>query len=62
MKDSCYICETKEDIGPKLVKKEYIEDKRMRDPILTFRTLVLCDSCYAKLKEGELKINIVKVS
>ena len=61
MKNECQTChELKESSKPRLIKKEYVKNEKFNNPILTSRTLIICDDCYALFKEGKLTIDIIR--
>lgn len=56
MKDKCYVCKTSIGIGPKVIKSEKISDKRFINPVLTLKSLIICDKCFRKIQDGEIRL------
>lgn len=52
--EKCYICKTSRKVAPKIIKTENIQDEKFARPILTVKTLILCDKCYKDIQEGKV--------
>ena len=55
--DKCKICgKEKSSTKARMLDKKNILDPRFVNPILTVRTLVICDDCYKDYREGKILI------
>lgn len=50
----CKVCKTNDATGPKIVG-----GIRNGQNLKALRTLLMCDNCYKKFKDGEISLNII---